>query len=121
MIRLMLIFVCVVGVVPPVWANLIRKESSASRKGLTVEALGPSILAAPKPAYRITTATEILLNGQPCRYEEVPADAVILRMEITSSTDKEILKLHFRSKIGPVKSIPRQAENRLTPSKRPVP
>jgi hypothetical protein len=121
MMRLMLIFVCIVGAVPPALAHVVRQDPLASRKRLPVEAFRPLVVETPKPAYRITAETKILLNGQPCRYEEVPADAVILRMEIASTTNKDILKLYFRSKMGPVKRMPRQAENRETPPKKPIP
>jgi hypothetical protein len=44
----------------------------------------------------ITEETEVLLNGRPCRYEQVPASAVITFAEVDS--DRETLrKIHFRS------------------------
>jgi hypothetical protein len=45
---------------------------------------------------RITEETEVLLNSRPCRYEQVPASAVITFAEVDS--DRATLrKIHFRS------------------------
>jgi hypothetical protein len=41
----------------------------------------------------LTSETVSTLNGRPCRYQDVPGSAVILRMEVTP--DKKILKVHF--------------------------
>jgi hypothetical protein len=45
----------------------------------------------------VTEQTMILLNGKPCRYEEVPGDAVIQRMEVAPDR-KTVLKILFRSR-----------------------
>jgi hypothetical protein len=44
----------------------------------------------------VTNQTEVLLNGKPCRYEEVPGHASILRMEVAADK-KTVLKVHFRT------------------------
>jgi hypothetical protein len=54
-------------------------------------ALGPKTT----PEFVVTDQTEILLDGKPCRYEAVPAHAVIVRMEV-SEDKKTVLKIHFR-------------------------
>jgi len=45
----------------------------------------------------LTEQTEILLNGKPCRYEEVPEGAMILRMEVAPDR-KTALKILFRTR-----------------------
>jgi hypothetical protein len=49
-----------------------------------------------KSEYVLTTQTEVLLNGKPCRYQEVPASARIVRMEVAED-NKTVLKIHFRT------------------------
>jgi hypothetical protein len=44
--------------------------------------------------YVLTEETEVLLNGKPCRYREVPASATILRMEVAPDR-KTVLKVLF--------------------------
>jgi hypothetical protein len=44
----------------------------------------------------VTDRTEILLNGKPCRYEEVPDNARIVRMEVAPD-NKTVLTIHFRT------------------------
>lgn len=46
--------------------------------------------------YVVTEETEVLLNGKPCRYREVPANASILRMEL-GPDNKTVLKIYFRA------------------------
>ena len=48
-----------------------------------------------KSEFVVTERTEILLNGKPCRYEEVPQDAWVVRMEVAADK-KTVLKIHFR-------------------------
>jgi hypothetical protein len=44
----------------------------------------------------ITAETVILLDGQPCRYEQVPPDAVITFAEVDSDQET-VLRIHYRS------------------------
>jgi hypothetical protein len=46
--------------------------------------------------YVVTELTEILLDGKPCRYEDVPEKATILRMEVAPD-GKTVLRAHFRT------------------------
>ena len=46
--------------------------------------------------YVVTEDTEVLLNGRPCRYSEVPPNATILNMELAWD-NKTVLKVHFRA------------------------
>jgi hypothetical protein len=56
-------------------------------------AMGPKTT----PEFVVTDQTEILLDGKLCRYESVPAHAVIVRMEV-SEDKKTVLKIHFRTR-----------------------
>jgi hypothetical protein len=45
----------------------------------------------------LTSETEILLNGKPCRYEAVPKNASIVLMEVAEDK-RTVLKIHFRTR-----------------------
>jgi hypothetical protein len=49
-----------------------------------------------RPEYLLTNETEILLDGKPCRYEAVPANARIIHMEL-GADKKTVLKILFRT------------------------
>jgi hypothetical protein len=44
----------------------------------------------------LTDATQVLLNGKPCRYEAVPNDARIVGMEVAADK-RTVVKIHFRT------------------------
>jgi hypothetical protein len=44
----------------------------------------------------LTTRTEILLNGKPCRYQDVPGLARIVFLELAAD-QKTALRIHFRT------------------------
>jgi hypothetical protein len=44
----------------------------------------------------MTDQTEVLLNGKPCKYADVPGDARIVRMELAAD-NKTVRKIHFRT------------------------
>ena len=50
-----------------------------------------------EPEFVVTHRTEVLLNGKPCRYEEIPSHASIVRMEVAADK-KTVLKIHFRTR-----------------------
>lgn len=50
-----------------------------------------------RPQYVMTSETEILLDGRPCKFAQVPTSATIVQMEV-SEDGRSILKVHFRSK-----------------------
>jgi hypothetical protein len=47
--------------------------------------------------YRITSQTEVFLNGRQCCYADVPRNAGVVKMEV-SSTDRTVLKIQFRTR-----------------------
>ena len=46
---------------------------------------------------RMNEKTEIKLDGQACRYEDVPRDAQIIHIEVAGDR-KTVLKVHFQRK-----------------------
>ena len=66
------------------------------------KALPPDLLRSAYPRerddeYRVTSQTEVFLDGRPCPYADVPRSAGIVRMEV-SSDGQTVLKIQFRSK-----------------------
>lgn len=47
--------------------------------------------------YRITSQTEVFLNGRQCSYADVPRNAGVVKMEV-SSEDRTVLKIQFRTR-----------------------
>jgi hypothetical protein len=73
-------------------------KGAAQVQGAKLSALVPQQARgeAPRSEFVLTSETEILLNGKPCIYEEIPDHASIVRMEV--ATDKKtVLKIHFRT------------------------
>jgi hypothetical protein len=89
----------------PVRACLERKELLTDNKFLALKVL--SFVAAKDDDFRITEKTEVLLDGRPCRYEQVPDGAVIVLLETVSNESKEIARIHFRSPRRPASSPPK--------------
>ena len=70
---------------PPAQAPTLPAKTLAR----VVETEAPSEL-------RVTEETEVLLDGKPCRYADVPRQATIQRMELAPD-NKTVLKVHFRA------------------------
>ena len=64
---------------------------------LSIDALEQVAGRETEPEFVVTNQTEVLLNGKACRYEEVPSQARIVRMEVAADT-KTVLKIHFRTR-----------------------
>jgi len=47
--------------------------------------------------FSLTAGTEVLLDGKPCKYADVPSHASIERMELAAD-NKTVVRIHFRSK-----------------------
>jgi hypothetical protein len=62
----------------------------------TVEARHQTAVPAADSDYTVTEQTEVLLNDKACRYEAVPANAVIERMEVAPDR-KTVLRVYFRT------------------------
>jgi hypothetical protein len=64
--------------------------------------LPPNVVQAAYPPgrndeFRITSQTEVLLNGRPCCYADVPRNAGVVKMEV-SSDNQTVLKIQFRTR-----------------------
>jgi hypothetical protein len=109
MIRLACTIVCILGLLTSAHANLVEKKVQSGSSRIGEVFLKTLAREASKDEYRVTEKTEVLLNGQPCPYKEIPDNAIIVYLEIDSSINKEIVKIHFRSRTGPVKKLPARA------------
>lgn len=47
--------------------------------------------------FEMTEETEVLLDGQPCEYADVPDNAIVVRMEVLPDR-RTIVRMHFRSR-----------------------
>jgi hypothetical protein len=105
MIRLTLALAAWMSLLPAVWAFSPSRQESPWLSPKAAQALPRLAAKAPeqqtkKPAntdFVMTAQTEVLLNGQPCRYEQVPAHATIIRMEVDQD-EKTVLMIHFRTR-----------------------
>jgi hypothetical protein len=100
MIRLTLALAVWFALVSVALASLSpRKERLPLDPGVSLPARQFSALAVKSSAaseYVVTERTMILLDGKPCRYEDVPEKATILRMEVAPD-GKTVLRAHFRT------------------------
>ncbi len=79
-------------------ASLDRRDRPARNGLLPLNAvLAYSAPAAKSDEYRITENTEVLLDGRPSRFEQIPKDATIVLLETVTNESKEISRIHFRS------------------------
>ncbi len=51
----------------------------------------------PESEFLMTAATAVVVDGKPCRYEEVPAQASIVRMEVAPDR-KTVIRVFFRTR-----------------------
>jgi hypothetical protein len=58
---------------------------------------GASAIRGTSSGFLVTDQTEVTLNGQSCKYAEIPSHASILRMEV-GPDKKTVLKIHFRTR-----------------------
>ena len=115
MVRWILILLAFVTILSPTTASLSRKQRPDVPKSLPPKAIESLVRVPTSDEFRLTATTEVLLNGRPCRYEDVPDGATILLLETATNESKEILKIHFRtrsrsaaSNAAPTKEKPRR-------------
>jgi hypothetical protein len=49
-----------------------------------------------KDEFQVTEDTAVTLDGRPCKYRDVPANATIIKMEV-GPDKKTVVKIHFHS------------------------
>jgi len=78
--------------------RLLRDPAPLSPPASYVARETPAASAGPATAseFSVNKRTEILLDGKPCRYEDVPEQASIQRMEVAPDR-KTVLRIHFRT------------------------
>jgi hypothetical protein len=101
MTRLILTFVVWMNLVCTGWASLTpRRETSPFDR--EIPRIPDSVFVAKtldqeaESEFVVTRRTEITLNGKPCRYEDVPEYATIVRMKVAADK-KTALKIDFRT------------------------
>ncbi len=97
MVRWTFVAVLFLTCLTPASASLSHRPQPSIRRDLPGLALTPIRPAPANREYRLTEKTEVLLNGQPCRYEDVPDGATIILLETVSNEDREIVRLHFET------------------------
>lgn len=73
--------------------RLVSRAPAPQLAAPAPEHVGPDALPS---EFVLTKRTEILLNGKPCRYEEIPDDARIVGMKVAEDR-KTVLSIHFRT------------------------
>src|SRR5262245_6934758 len=97
MARCMMVLVVLLGAIPSAAASLApRKESLPFEKGLPREQgwVQWTRVFPQERGFQITTETTVRLNGRPCKYEEIPADARIRHLEV-GPDGQTILRVDF--------------------------
>lgn len=105
MVRLVLAWAAWLSLASAAWASLAphkeapllgkdRLPARALQLGTQAFQLTPA--GSTRSEYVLTERTEILLNGQPCKYADVPAHASILRMELAADK-KTVIRILFRT------------------------
>ncbi|OWK47443.1 hypothetical protein FRUB_01142 [Fimbriiglobus ruber] len=51
----------------------------------------------PAGEYKLTDQTEVVYNGQPCEFKDVPSTASVIRIDVGPDR-KTLLRIEFRSK-----------------------
>jgi hypothetical protein len=104
--RLILVLAAWMSLVSTVSASLTpRKEPAPLREEVRLVLPVKSLLAAQEQGvareseseFVVTERTEILLNGKPCKYEEVPRHSSIVKMEVAADK-KTVRRIHFRTR-----------------------
>jgi hypothetical protein len=103
MFRLTITLVAWLGIVAVASASLTPRNlapkfgvEDAQPVKLSTKSLEQAARGGAASPYVMTERTEVLLDGRPCKYADVPAQARIVRMEVAAD-QRTVLKIHFRS------------------------
>jgi hypothetical protein len=100
MTRWMLVLLMPFLILPAATASLSPRQRPSVRTDLpahVVASLHRKSSTASNEDFRLTEKTEVLLDGRPCRYKDVPDGATIILLETATNESKEILKIHFQT------------------------
>jgi hypothetical protein len=75
---------------------LDRAAPPAPTAGPAARAVEPEMGQGVRPQFALTEQTAVLLDGKPCRYQDVPANARIVHMEVAEDRTT-VLTIHFRT------------------------
>lgn len=101
MIRCILVLVLSLLYFSPVHASLDRRERPSKYKHIPLKVVSSWTSASANSDFHITAATEVRLDDRPCRFDQVPDNAIIILLEIASNESKEIVRIHFRTSRQP--------------------
>jgi hypothetical protein len=73
-----------------------RELSALVRKTLLSEITPAASARTRKEEFQVTDETEVTLDGRPCKYRDVPANATIIKLELAADR-RTVVKVHFRS------------------------
>jgi hypothetical protein len=105
MARLTLALAVWMCLVPAARATLgARREQPAFEKmaprgmeaALPAQIVGRALPLGDRPEFVVTEQTKVLLDGKPCRYESVPAQAIIVGIEVAADK-KTAISIRFRT------------------------
>ncbi len=77
-------------------ASVNHKQALSTEKNIPLRSVRSLPAAGDLDTFRITKATEVLLDGRPTSYERIPKSATIILLETTTNESKEISRIHFR-------------------------
>lgn len=97
MMRWVLVLLACATILSPATASLSRKQRPDVPRLLPAKALAAALRVPASDEFRVTGATKVFLNGQPCRYEDVPEGATVILLETATNESKEILTIHFQT------------------------
>lgn len=91
----------VLVLLPTAWASRdagkLARVDRPLRSGRALATSSTPVSAAPgADEFVLTTMSEVLVDGQPCPYRDVPKQARIVHLEVAAD-GKTILKVHFRT------------------------
>jgi hypothetical protein len=82
---------------PPVSSTTFGNYPPVEKSSQTVTRALATAAAKTNSEFVLTHRTEVLLDGKPCKYEEVPGHASIERMELAADK-KTVVRIQFRSR-----------------------
>jgi hypothetical protein len=111
MLRSLSPLVLVVLILSSATASFERKLPHGLGKEIPLASVRSLTTAAANDEYRISPATEVLLDGRPCPYSAIPNTATIILLETMTNESKEIARIHFRTGSRPASAASPSKQN----------